>query len=42
MIAGELFANRLVPVIGRFIESDKKAGETANEIIEIWRSVFDG
>ena len=42
LIAYELFVNRLIPIIDRFIVSDEKAGETAKEIIGVWRSDFEG
>jgi len=40
LIVNEIFVNKLIPIIDRFIDSDEKAGETAKEIIEVWRTAL--
>ena len=42
LIACELFVNRIIPIIDRFIVYDEKAGETAKEIIGVWRADLAG
>ena len=37
----DLFLNQLIPIIDRFIDSDESAGETAREIIGVWRKVTE-